>query len=211
MKKINIYGIAYPVTALGPGSRVVLWVCGCKKRCPACISPEMQNYAPKNDLEVQILAHHLLRLKLPLDGLTISGGEPFDQALALSELLTALARERSSWNTIIYSGYKLSELRAGKAGETELLNHIDVLIDGSYRERIPSKHPLTGSGNQVIHFLTKRGKNLEAQIEALPPNHSNLGMGTDHRHMLIGILNPAARKTIHKDLQIKDLQSNLQD
>ncbi|MEM7016481.1 MAG: 4Fe-4S cluster-binding domain-containing protein, partial [Pseudomonadota bacterium] len=38
---INMARLAYPVTALGPGRRVVLWVAGCSLRCKDCITPEL--------------------------------------------------------------------------------------------------------------------------------------------------------------------------
>jgi len=200
--KINLYGIAYPVTALGPGNRVVLWVSGCRQRCPGCISPEMQYPQAGKEIEIENLQVHLLQLGQPIDGITISGGEPFDQPQALKMLLEGLSQQRPSWNIMVYTGYKITGIRADKTGKAELLKFVDILIDGNYRQDIPSTHPLTGSGNQVIHFLTQRGTDLKPQINALPRNYSNLGIGKNHHHLLIGILTPTLRKQIHGTLQI---------
>ena len=200
--KISLYGIAYPVTSLGPGNRAVIWVCGCKQQCPGCISPEMQNHQAGKEIEVEKLQTHLLELDHPIDGITISGGEPFDQPQALKMLLEGLSQQRPSWNIMVYTGYKITGIRADKTGKAESLKFIDILIDGNYRQDVPSTHPLTGSGNQVIYFLTRRGRDLKPQINALPRDYSNFGIGKGHRHLLIGILKPGVRKEIHGKLQI---------
>jgi anaerobic ribonucleoside-triphosphate reductase activating protein len=199
--KLNLYSIAYPVTSLGPGYRLVIWVAGCKKRCPGCISPEMLDAKAGKHIETARLLRHFLRLNCTIDGITISGGEPFDQPEPLAELLEGLSDHRPDWNVMVYTGYRLSEL-SRISFTLNLLSKIDVLIDGEYRRDISSDHPLIGSGNQKLHFLTERGLAMKDQIDLLPQNNANLGIGYD-RDMLIGVLNPDARKDIHKMLGVK--------
>lgn len=200
--KINLYGIAYPVTALGPGNRLVVWVCGCRQQCPGCISPEIQQYSSGKEIEIKKLLRHFMWLDYPLEGITISGGESFDQPQALKELLEGLGFQKPSWNIIVYTGYTLMEILADKTGKCSLLKYVDILIDGNYQKNIVSHHPLTGSGNQIIHYLTQRGRSLKARIDSLPRDYANLGLGNAHRHMLIGILNPGVRKEVHEKLHI---------
>ena len=80
---IRLHRIYYPVTTLGYGQRLGIWVMGCERNCPGCISPEMQ----PADGPLQPLDAILARIPedLPCNGLTISGGEPFDQAEAVAE------------------------------------------------------------------------------------------------------------------------------
>ena len=157
-------------------------------------------------IEIMKLMKYLTKLNHSLEGITISGGEPFDQPQALKELLAAVAIEKPSWNNIIYSGYTLSEILSDKKKKAPVLEFVDILINGCYQQDIPSNHPLTGSGNQVIHYLTSRGLALKERIDSLPMDQANLGLGNSHHHLLIGILKPVVRKEIHKTLQIPEMR-----
>ncbi len=151
---MNIARILYPVRVLGPGERVGLWLCGCNRGCKGCSNPELWQQKP----EFEISTDNLLRLihKIsdanPVDGFTISGGEPFDQAQDLSELVKEISA--ISDDILIYSGYKLEELRNRNDTATEyILNHAAVLIDGAYIEELNDNSLLRGSSNQKIHIL----------------------------------------------------------
>lgn len=146
-----------PVHSLGPGERVCLWLQGCARSCPDCISPELLPITGP-ETEERLLADILLRTASlgKCTGLTISGGEPFLQASALLRLLGLV---RSGFEDIlVYTGFTLEELRreaCGPAGK-ECLNRIDVLIDGPYvRERNHRECVLRGSDNQIIHYLNQ--------------------------------------------------------
>lgn len=192
---IRVYSLAYPVTALGPGQRAVLWVAGCGRGCVGCISPEMQPVDSGRAVPVERLLDHVLRIYPSLDGLTISGGEPFDQAEALAAFLRALRVERPAWTIIVYSGYTIEEIRAN-AARAALLNVIDVLIDGPYRREIPRVHPLTGSGNQRVHCPTPAGVAMRAAMEACPAEGVNLGFGHGALDMVIGVTEQATRAAV---------------
>jgi anaerobic ribonucleoside-triphosphate reductase activating protein len=193
---IVLFSMAYPVTSLGPGSRVVLWVSGCAKRCMGCISPEMQPRNAGKAVPVDVLLRRILDLHV--DGITISGGEPFDQAPALAELLSALRAARPAWDVLIYTGYLIEEIKADVSGRAKMLDCADILIDGPYRKRIPRKHPLTGSGNQRVHYLTERGRFLKPQLDAMPAEQINLGLGTGSLDMIIGVAETSTRDEVCK-------------
>lgn len=83
-------------------------------------------------------------------GLTISGGDPFEQPEALLRLLKLVRAEFD--DILVYTGYELSQIRGGE-GES-CLDWIDVLVDGPYVEgRNTPDCVLRGSDNQGIHFL----------------------------------------------------------
>ncbi|MBQ5563452.1 MAG: radical SAM protein [Clostridia bacterium] len=154
---MNIARILYPVRVLGPGERVGLWLCGCNRGCKGCSNPELWQQKP----EFEITTDNLLRLihKIsdahPVDGFTISGGEPFDQAQDLSELVKEISV--ISDDILIYSGYKLEELRSRNDTSTEyILNNAAVLIDGAYMEELNDNSLLRGSSNQKIHILNSQ-------------------------------------------------------
>jgi len=197
---LTVHSLAHPVTALGPGRRVVLWVAGCAKHCEDCMSPEMQDSEAGKVIPVATLLNRLLELDPRLDGLTLSGGEPFDQPAALAALLRALRLERPQWNVLIYSGYTLNEICSDMTGRAEVLNHVDVLIDGRYRKDVPPHQPLVGSGNQCIHYLTQRGRGLRPDIEAAPPQQLNWGLGDGSFDMLIGVADESLRDTVREAL-----------
>lgn len=95
--------------------------------------------------------------------MTILGGEPFAQPEGLNALVKAL-RERNCQHIVCYSGYTLEVLREKAAGQPaigEVLNEIDVLIDGAFVESLASSAGLwTGSGNQrVIDLRATRAEN----------------------------------------------------
>jgi anaerobic ribonucleoside-triphosphate reductase activating protein len=87
-------------------------------------------------------------------GITISGGEPFDQPDALRVLLQSLSRI-SGVDVLVYSGYSFDALTEWLDANSGL---IDVLISGPYQERFPQTFALRGSDNQALHFLTELGR-----------------------------------------------------
>ena len=151
---MNVARILYPVRVLGPGERVGLWLSGCNRGCKGCSNPELWQRKP----EFEISTDNLLRLihKIsdahPVDGFTISGGEPFDQAQDLSEFVKEISV--ISDDILIYSGYKIEELRNRNDTSTEyILNNAAMLIDGAYIEELNDNSLLRGSFNQKIHIL----------------------------------------------------------
>lgn len=197
---LNLHSIAYPVTALGPGRRIVLWVTGCHKRCEGCISPEMLSPQSGKPVQVKSLIARLERVELALDGITISGGEPFDQKEALGALLSDLHARFPNWNTLVYSGYTLEEIESIVDPKRVLQRFVDVLIDGPFQKDIPSIHALAGSGNQRTHFLTERARGLKPLIEDDVKGRLELGLGIGDLKMLVGVVPRAASEIVQQGL-----------
>lgn len=142
------------VTALGPGKRLCVWVNGCSRGCPGCVSPRLQRIDESTEAEIgQYFADYRLDA---IDGVTVSGGEPFDQAQQLAELV-GYFRRRGVRDILVYSGYTLEELIAREdAATNEALRGISVLIDGPYvRELDTQQGNLAGSSNQRIHYFDR--------------------------------------------------------
>ena len=92
-----------------------------------------------------------------IDGLTVSGGEPFAQARGLAGLLEEA--RRLSLSTLVFTGFTLRQLTSRRARDpfvADALDRIDVLVDGLYDHALNDSRGLRGSGNQVVHFLTDR-------------------------------------------------------
>lgn len=150
----------FPVTVLGPGRRVGIWVQGCSIECKACVSRDTwPRDAGKAMRVADLLAWCEQVSGNALDGVTISGGEPFEQAAALEQLLAGLARwrerRRLDFDILCYSGYPLTTLRSRHAA---LLNRLDAVIAEPYVDALPSAHPWCGSANQKITPLSERGQ-----------------------------------------------------
>ena len=139
----------YPVTVLGPGNRLCLWMRGCSQNCPRCISPEFR-LKGKKQIPVQqlkVLLNQIIE-KENLNGVTISGGEPFEQAEELFSLCSGLICD----DILVYSG--LSKTVIFSQFENSLLTaNIAVLIAGPYIDSLNDNRPLIGSSNQEICYI----------------------------------------------------------
>lgn len=154
MSELRIYQREPEVYTLGPGKRYCLWVQGCKRCCPGCVSEYSRDLNTGYLMEASAVA---LEIKMTRpEGVTISGGEPFLQAKALAELLHIL-KEDMQFDTgvILYTGYTFEELENVPDAE-ELLRYVDLLIDGPYVRELDDGRSLRGSSNQRVIPLTQR-------------------------------------------------------
>src|SRR5205823_8911105 len=91
-----------------------------------------------------------------VDGLTLSGGEPFAQAAALADLVQRVRAARDL-SVMSYTGYVLEHLRRhGDSAQHRLLKSLDILVDGPYLANRHAKLRWRGSANQRLHYLTDR-------------------------------------------------------
>ena len=151
---MNVARILYPVEVLGPGKRLGIWVCGCRRGCKGCSNPELWVQKPEYEVTVEDIMSLVSRISdlHKIDGFTISGGEPMDQPEGLSQLITQLSAY--SKDILIYTGYRIDELKKREDPATNIiLSRAAVLIDGEYREEENIDVPLRGSSNQRIHIL----------------------------------------------------------
>ena len=160
-------GARVPFTrAEGPGSRYALWVQGCAIRCPGCCNPHLFEAAGGEAMPVSALLLEVAaaRDRSAIEGVTLLGGEPFEQAAALAELAQGV--RAMGLSVLAFSGHTLEELRSRAVGEPAviaLLAALDVLVDGPYQAALPESERLwVGSANQRFHYFTDR---YSAQIE----------------------------------------------
>ncbi|MDW7650924.1 MAG: 4Fe-4S single cluster domain-containing protein [Bacillota bacterium] len=153
------------VTNLGPGRRIGLWVRGCTLGCPGCIAPELALCETRYDREISDVYREIEALAADHDGITISGGEPFQQAGPLALLLSAL-RSETTLDIMVYSGYTLEEIQNGPREKKELLKQVDILVDGRYERESANRKIWRGSDNQQIHLLSERVRRYAANTDA---------------------------------------------
>lgn len=160
MTSIALSRLHFPVTTLGPGQRLGIWLQGCSIRCAGCISAD--TWAADQGLTTTDSVIEALRPWLAAaEGITISGGEPFDQPEALSVLLQEL-RGLTQVDVLVYSGYPFNALTEWLQRNPSL---IDVLITEPYDATAEQTLPLRGSDNQRIHFLSKLGRQRFSSFE----------------------------------------------
>lgn len=151
-ERLRLAGLAKESIVDGPGLRLVVFVQGCPHRCPGCHNPATHAYKSEQPLVETAAILGEIRSNPLLDGVTLSGGEPFEQALELA----SLAREvkRMGLHVMTYTGYTFEALWQGlenRTGWRKLLETTDVLVDGPFiLERRSFKLPFRGSDNQRL-------------------------------------------------------------
>lgn len=150
-------------SVLGPYKRAVIWVSGCCFNCEGCIA---QNFRHNEGVSTTVEEMALWLLGTTgIEGITLSGGEPFLQAVPLSKMLSLVKRERD-FGVIVYSGFTYEQLlkRAiSDPGTEALLGMTDILIDGQYQKELDDNRPYVGSSNQKILIFTNRYKDCWRQ------------------------------------------------
>ncbi len=150
---ISLSRTHFPVTTLGPGKRIGIWFQGCSLRCKGCLSPDTWE-RKTTSTTVDAIIQQIQPWFSFADGITISGGEPFEQPEALYALLTAL-RQQFSGDIFIYSGYHWNEI---EPQVTKMSGLIDALMSGRYQVENTQSLMLRGSDNQQLHCLTAKGR-----------------------------------------------------
>lgn len=176
MTEIALSRIQFPVTTLGPGRRIAVWFQGCSIRCAGCIS--MDTWAPGRGLTsveavLQSMEPHLREA----DGLTVSGGEPFEQLPALTALLRGW-RARHAGDVLAYSGQPLEDLAPALA---KLTGFLDVVIADPFVAGEGDRLALRGSDNQRMVPLSALGRRRFGHLIKAPSKDRTLDVIFDER------------------------------
>lgn len=159
---------SWPICVLGPGKRVGLWLTGCTLKCPGCMSPHFFVRRPEQRMPVATLMAKLRPGLRACDGLTVSGGEPFEQPAALAALLQCFAAEFSQKDVLVYSGCTIEEIWQDPQ-KREVLRWIDMLMDGRFEVNSSHEKVWRGSDNQRLLLLSERALKYAAFREAKSP------------------------------------------
>ena len=125
---MRIAGIVNDSIVDGPGLRLAIFAQGCPHHCPGCHNPESHDFAGGSDMDTEKIIARMDANPL-LDGITLTGGEPFEQPDACRILADAAhARGLNVW---AYSGYTFEQLCAVPE-KRHLLEACDVLVDGPF-------------------------------------------------------------------------------
>ena len=138
----------------GPGLRFTVFTQGCPHNCPGCHNPETHDISAGRECTVEVLAEKMGSNPL-LDGLTLSGGDPFLQGEECAQL--AQIAHELGLNVWAYTGYTYEWLLAhGDKHQLQLLETVDVLVDGRFILEQKSYAALfRGSANQRLIDVAK--------------------------------------------------------
>ncbi|NLY10262.1 MAG: anaerobic ribonucleoside-triphosphate reductase activating protein [Firmicutes bacterium] len=144
---LNLGGLIEESLVDGPGIRLVIFAQGCKHQCPGCFNEELQAFETNTLMTVEELLTKIDQLP-HLSGVTLSGGDPFEQAREFASLAKEIKkRNLSVW---AYTGYYYEELEQ-EPEKRQLLTQIDVLVDGPFEmDKKDITLPYRGSSNQRI-------------------------------------------------------------
>jgi anaerobic ribonucleoside-triphosphate reductase activating protein len=203
-EKIFLNRCHFPVTSLGYGRRVGIWLQGCSIGCAGCIVPETWVSEAKHDVAVEALVDAIRPWLLCAEGVTISGGEPFEQPAALTPLIEGV-RSFCTGDVLVYSGFTWSYLRRRYAA---IIASIDVLVSGPFIARLQTGgYSLCGSSNQEVHVLTALAKRRYT-ADVLSPRFVNVAIdGTSIR--LAGVLEGEALVEIQRTLRAAGFTGSL--
>ena len=151
---IWLYRLYHYSTADGPGRRSVVQVSGCSIHCEGCFVPQTHERENGTLVTIASIVSEIVSKQLDHDGVTILGGEPFDQPASVAELVYRLKLQ--DVHITLYSGYTLENLiQRGTPSIDYILTHIDVLIDGPFINRmIKGSGEYRGSRNQRLISLS---------------------------------------------------------
>jgi len=158
--RVRINKLHFPVTALGLGRRIGIWFQGCTIGCAGCISRDTWSEDEKLMVELSVVLEWCRRHEGERpEGITISGGEPFQQPAALTALLERLAEWRresgNAFDILCYSGYSFRRL---EQDFPEILDKLDAVIPEPFVKGRPSDREWRGSSNQTLIPLSDLGR-----------------------------------------------------
>jgi anaerobic ribonucleoside-triphosphate reductase activating protein len=130
-------------------NKYIIWTQGCNKRCKNCIAKEWQSIDGGYNIKIEDIIKDITN-NPNIDGIVVSGGEPFLQEKELVFLLDTL-KSKTNLGSIVYTGYNYSEVK-----NREALKYIDLLISGEYIDELNNNKGLSGSSNQEFTFLSNK-------------------------------------------------------
>jgi len=150
---LNVADVRHHSEVNGPGVRSVVWVQGCRRDCPGCINPHTHPHEPVKLLEPRQLGRQLAAIDDTV-GVTLSGGEPFEQARACA-LLAETVRNVGK-TVMVFTGFPFDELRESREQAVQrLLRATDLIVAGPYIQELRCDSKMwRASSNQTVHFLS---------------------------------------------------------
>ncbi|WP_422758973.1 4Fe-4S single cluster domain-containing protein [Paenarthrobacter sp. C1] len=183
---LRVGRVLHGTTAEGPGLRTAIWFQGCSIKCKGCINPHL--FSSRGGTQLPVAGIIKDAVAAGVEGLTLIGGEPFDQPNAGHALATAA--HDAGLGVIAFSGYEYETLRDRDDSTRAFLAEVDLLVDGPYQDWNPeTERALVGSGNQRFIHLTDRYRNYRPELVR---NRIDIRVGPDGTIKVAGFLDSAS-------------------
>jgi anaerobic ribonucleoside-triphosphate reductase activating protein len=199
----------FPVTTLGPGRRLVVWVQGCPLACRGCMSLDTWDAGGGVELgEADLLRLWRDALRGGAEGLTVSGGEPLAQPEPLAEFLrmarSCAAPAGVEPDILLYTGFELDELGPAQRAAVAAA---DAVITGRYEAGRPTRLIWRGSANQRLRPGTDLGRRRYAGYVDLVPDGAPVQIGVDDERLwVIGVPPPGALPRMERALRARGIR-----
>jgi len=184
---LNVAQVAFGLCAGVLGAtphRMGVWTQGCSlRKCPGCTSTHTWSPTLGRRLAVASLIELARRQTVRPAGLTVSGGEPTDQAAAVAALVQTFRAEFPGTEAVLYTGLRWPALVSRYPGFAQLF---DVAITGPYVQTRPAT-PLAGSTNQEVRLLTPLAERLYRDWDRWPVHAVQVAARSDARVVAVGI------------------------
>lgn len=134
---LNVADVVVGSYVNGPGKRIVIWVQGCTIGCKGCFNTTLQPHVAKTLVVPEKFALEIVKLCKDnnCEGITLTGGEPFQQSCSLG-ILTKMIKENKI-SVVCFSGYSSKKLLKSKdTNVRSLLDNIDILIAGPFQKHV---------------------------------------------------------------------------
>lgn len=191
--KLSIADIVDQSRIYGPGSRTVIWVQGCTLHCSGCWNADLWDFNTKNEINVEDILKKVQNNNV--EGLTILGGEPLDQAKSIIHLIYKVHKLRKT--VMLYSGYEIHEILADPL-KKRAVEISDICIYGRYHQSQRSLFlKWRGSRNQTILFNNQTYK--ENYKNLIEQNEVEIQIDTDGTITLLGYPNKQMRSIIQNE------------
>lgn len=141
----------------GPGLRAVVWVQGCTIGCPGCYSSTTHPHVAESLYSPSEIASWILSIK-GIEGITFSGGEPFEQAAAITQTISLIQEKKPHLSIFTFTGFDFQTLKSSKDDSVQkLLGITDIISSGPFISKLRDSSLLwRGSSNQELHYMTEQ-------------------------------------------------------
>ncbi|MFI6324075.1 4Fe-4S single cluster domain-containing protein [Nonomuraea sp. NPDC050556] len=208
MNDLRVSRVHFPVTALGPGTRLTIWTQGCPLACRGCMSRDTWDPSGGAAIAIKDLETGWLRAAARgATGLTVSGGEPLTQPAALAVLLARVRAVSPAADILLYTGYEPAELNGVQEEAAALA---DVLIVGRYEASLPTRLIWRGSANQRMILQTPLGRARYAahEHEEVQRTPMQAVVKESGEILLIGVPPPGSLGKIERELRSRGIRLN---
>lgn len=148
----------------GPGFRTAVYAAGCTHHCKGCHNPQSWDIHAGRQMSIDEILRPIL--DDPFADVTFTGGDPMMQAEGFTRLARAI-KAQSTKSIWCYTGYTFEQL-LGMPAQRELLNHIDVLVDGPFIQDLRDERlHFRGSSNQRLIDVKRSLERNDVVLQAI--------------------------------------------